>query len=112
MLLGLSSHTSCTRLAIFLDKFMESRTGIVVTDEVNGLILTRMSGEDMIMLVVEDSEPEVVSVRNINEVIMSEKTICSNGPSGLRILKMGNIERVSRECREDVRVELLLIHNG
>ena len=65
----------------------------------------------MIMLVVEDSEPEVVSLGNIDEVIMSEKTICSNGLSGLQILNMGNIERVGRECREDVRVELLLIHN-
>ena len=63
------------------------------------------------MLVAEDSEPEVVSVRNIDEVIMSEKTICSNRPSGLQILKVGNIERVGGDCREDVRVELLLIHN-
>ena len=111
MSLGLSSHTSCTRLAIFLDKFMESGPGIIATDEVDGLILTRMSREDMIMLVVEDSEPEVISVGNINEVIMSEKTICSNGPLGLQILKVGNIERVGQKCGEDVRVELLLIHN-
>ena len=80
-------------------------------DEVNGLILTRMSGEDMIMLVAEDLELEVVSVGNIDEVIMSEKTICSNGPLGLRILKVGNVERVGGDCREDVGVELLLIHN-
>ena len=111
MSLGLSSHTSCTRLAIFLDKFAESGPGIVATDEVGGLILTGMSGEDMVMLVAEDSEPEVVSVGDINEVIMSEKTICSNGPSGLRILKMGKIERVGGKCGEDVGVELLLIHN-
>ena len=110
-MLGLSLHTSCARLAIFLDKFAESGPGIVATDEVDGLILTRMSGEDMIMLVAEDSELEVISVRNINEVIMSEKTICSNGPSGLQIIKVGNIERVGGDCGEDVRVELLLIHN-
>ena len=111
MSLGLSSHTSCTRFAVFLDKFTESGPGIVATDEVNVLIPAGMSGEDMIMLVAEDSELEVVSVRDINEVIMSEKTICSNGPSGLRILKMGNIERVGGKCGEDVGVELLLIHN-
>ena len=111
MSLGLSSHTSCTRLAIFLDKFTESGPGIVATDEVGSLILTGMSREDMIMLVAEDSEPEVISVRNIDEVIMSEKTICSNGPSGLRILKVGNVERVGGDCRDDVGVELLLIHN-
>ena len=111
MSLGLSSHTSCTRFAIFLNKIAESGPGIVAPDEVGSLILTGMSGEDMVMLVVEDSEPEVVSVGDINEVIMSEKTIYSNGPLGLRILKVGNIERVSGKCREDVGVELLLIHN-
>ena len=66
MSLGLSSHISCTRLAIFLDKFAESGPGIVAMDEVDSLILTGMSGEDMIMLVVEDSELEVVSVGNID----------------------------------------------
>ena len=111
MSLGLSSHTSSTRLAIFLDKFAESGPGIVATDEVGGLILTGMSREDMIVLVAEDLEPEVISVRNINEVILSEKTICSNGPSGLWILKVGNVERVGGDCGEDVGVELLLIHN-
>ena len=94
-----------------LFRSVESGPGIVATDEVSGLILTGMSGEDMIMLVAEDSEPEVVSVGNIDEVIMSEKTICSNGPSGLWILKVGNIERVGQKCGEDVGVELLLIHN-
>ena len=88
-----------------------SRPGIVAMDEVDSLILTGMSREDMIMLVAEDLELEVVSVGNIDEVIMLEKTICSNGPSGLRILKVGNVERVSWKCGEDVRVELLLIHN-
>ena len=77
----------------------------------SGLILTGMSGEDMVMLVAEDLEPEVVSVGDINEVIMCEKTICSNRPLGLRILKVGNVERVGGDCREDVGVELLLIHN-
>ena len=99
------------KICNILDKFTESGPGIVATDEVGGLILTGMSGEDMVMLVAEDSEPEVVSVGDINEVIMSEKTICSNRPLGLQILKMGNIERVSGKCGEDVGVELLLIHN-
>ena len=49
-------HTSCTRFTILLDKFMESETGIVAADEVHCLILARMSGEDVIMLVVENSQ--------------------------------------------------------
>ena len=77
MPLGFGSHTSCTRFTI-LDKFMESRPGIVVADEVHCLILTRMSGEDMIMLVVENLELEVIGIGDVYEIIMAEKSVGSN----------------------------------
>ena len=69
MPLGFGSHTSCTRFTIFLDKFGESRPGIIVADEVHCLILTGMSGEDVVMLVAENSEPEVVGIRDIKRVV-------------------------------------------
>ena len=56
MPLGFGSHTSCTRFTIFLDKFMESGPGIIAADEVHCLILTGMSREDVVVLVVENSE--------------------------------------------------------
>ena len=62
MPLGFGSHTSCTRFTIFLDKFMESGPGIIAVDEVHCLILTGMSGNDVVMLVVGNSEPEVVGI--------------------------------------------------
>ena len=62
MPLGFGSHTSCTRFTIFLDKFTESRPGIIAADEVHCLILTGMSGKDVVMLVARNSEPEVVGI--------------------------------------------------
>ena len=78
MPLGFGSHTTYTRFTIFLDKIVESRPGIVVVDEVHCLILTGMSGEDVIVLVVENSEPEVIGIRDVYETVMVEESIRSN----------------------------------
>ena len=78
MPLGFCSHTSCTRFTIILDKFTESRPGIIAADEVHCLILTGMSGEDVVMLVAENSELEVVGIRDIYETIVVEKSIRSD----------------------------------
>ena len=78
MPLGFCSHTSCTRFTIFLDKFAESGPGIIAADEVHCLILTGMSGEDVVMLVVENSEPEVIGVGDVYETIVAEKSIRSD----------------------------------
>ena len=44
MLLGFRLHTSGTRFAVLLDEFTESGPSILATDEVNGFVLTGMSG--------------------------------------------------------------------
>ena len=75
MPLGFGLHTSCTRFTIFLDQFTESRPGIIEADEVHCLILARMSGEDMVVLVVENLELEVIEVY---ETIVAEKSIGSD----------------------------------
>ena len=78
MPLGFGLHTSCTRFTIFLDKFMESRPGIIAADEVHCLILTGISGEDVVVLVAENSELEVIGIRDIYETIVAEKSIGSD----------------------------------
>ena len=78
MPLGFGLHTSCTRFTIFLDKFAKSRPGIIAEDEVHCLILTGMSGEDVVVLVVENLEPEVVGIRDVYETIVAEKSIRSD----------------------------------
>ena len=78
MPLGFGLHTSCTRFTIFLDKFMESEPGISAADEVHCLILTRMSGEDVVVLVAVNLEPEVIGIGDVYETIMAEKFVRSD----------------------------------
>ena len=54
MPLRFSSHTSRTRFTILLDEFAETGPSIIAANEVDGFILTRVSGEDVIMLVAEN----------------------------------------------------------
>ena len=78
MPLGFRSHTRCTRLAIFLDKFTESRPAVVSSNEIYCLVLTRVSGKDMIVFMSENAESEIVRVSNVDQIVMTEKTVGSN----------------------------------
>ena len=106
-----SSHACGTRFDVFLDEFTESGPGVIATDDVCGLVLSRMSREDVVVLVTEYTESEVVCVRNVNEVIVTEETIRSNGPTELWVFEVSNIDWVVRESSEDVSIELFLIHD-
>ena len=99
MSLRFCSHTSSARLNIFLPKIMESGPSVVTMDKVNGLILAGMSREDVVMFVMEDVEPEVVSIRNINEAVMAEKSVSGNGPMGLRFFRLSLVQGIIRKSR-------------
>ena len=111
MPLGFGLHTSGARFDVLLDEFMESRPGIVATDEVNGLILSGVSGKDVVMLVAESMEPEVIRVQNVDKVIVTEEAVRSNGPAGLRFFLVGDVKRVIGKCRQDIGVKLFLVHD-
>ena len=49
------SHTSSTRLHIFLDEFSEPRPSVFAPNKVDCLVLTQMSGENVIMLIFKNS---------------------------------------------------------
>ena len=49
-----------------------------MVDEVHCLILTGMSGEDVVMLVAENSEPEIIGIGDIYETIVAEKSVGSD----------------------------------
>ena len=85
MALGFGSHTCCAGLDILFDKFPESGPCIITTDEVDGLVLSGGSGKDVVMLMMENSESEVIRVRNVDEIILTEESIGTNGPTGLRL---------------------------
>ena len=79
-------HTSSTGLAIFLDKFSESRPSVVSKDKTCGFVLTRVSGENMIVLVTECSESEIVRVGDVDAIVMLEEFVGVNGPIGFGVL--------------------------
>ena len=57
---------------------MESRPGIIAADEVHCLILTGTSREDVVVLVVENSESEVIGIGDVYETIVAEKSVGSD----------------------------------
>jgi hypothetical protein len=59
----------CARLAKVLDKLLEVRPDIFAANEFNSLVLAVMSGDDVIMLVFEDSELEIINIGNVNALI-------------------------------------------
>ena len=73
-MLGFSTHTSSTRLAILLNEVTHTRPSIFALDKTNSLILTRVSSEYVVMLMVEESEMEVGGVGNIDMSIVEEIT--------------------------------------
>ena len=77
-MLGFNAHTSSTRLAIFFNKVAHTRPSVLALDKTNSLILTRVSSEYVVMLMVEDSETEVRGVRNIDMSIVEEITCIVN----------------------------------
>ena len=80
-------------------------------DEVHCLILTRMSREDVVVLVAENLEPEVIGVGDVYETIVAEKSIRSDWPVGLQFFEVANVKRVVGKCGKDIRVELFLVHD-
>ena len=111
MPLGFGLHTSGARFDVLLDEFAESGPGIVAMDKVDRLILSGVSGKDVVVLVAENAEPEVIRVRDIDEVIMTEEAVRSNGPTGLRFFLVGNVKRVIWKCGQDIGVKLFLVHD-
>ena len=59
MTLWLGSHTGGAGLAVVLDEGAEERPSIVVTDELQGLVLAEVSGDQVVVFVEKDAESEV-----------------------------------------------------
>ena len=93
--LGFCTHTSSTRLAVVLDIFSESRPSVFSKDETCCFVLTRVTRENVIVLVTEDFETEVVRVRNVDEVVVTEETIGGDGPARFGVLGQGNVRWIS-----------------
>ena len=66
MALGFCSHACCAGLDIFLYEFMESGPSVIPSDEINCLVLTEMSGKNVVMLISENADSKVVYIGNID----------------------------------------------
>ena len=69
--LRLRVHTSGARRVVVLDEGPKSGPDVFASGQFDGLVLTHMAGEDVVVFVSEDSEPEVVSVGDIDVIVMS-----------------------------------------
>ena len=68
----LRSPANHTRFTVVLNEALNARLRILTLNEVECLIKVVVSGERMIMLVPEHSEPEVGVVRNVDAVVEKE----------------------------------------
>ena len=66
MALRFCSHAGCAGLNILLYIFTESRPSVIPSDEINCLVLTGMSGKNVVVLIVENAESKVVCLGNID----------------------------------------------
>ena len=57
-----------TRRDIVLDKGADAQPSVLLSDQVKGVGLTKVSREQVIMLVPQDPQTEVVNVRDIDAV--------------------------------------------
>jgi len=67
--LGLGSETRRASRAVFFDECSDFRPCEFSSDEFEGLVLAKVSCDRMIVLVLEDSESEIICVRDVDSVI-------------------------------------------
>src|SRR5277367_3478425 len=89
--LRLSTHTSSTRFAILFDCVVESWPSIVSLDKTNCLILTWMTGKYVIVLIAKNAEAKVGRIRNIDYIVVEEKTVGRDGIMRPGTSGMGNV---------------------
>ena len=95
-----------------LNKVVKSRPSILTLDQVDSLVLPKVSSSQMIMLVMEDLKLEIFRVRHVDTIISLEETIRVQRPSLVRFLgiEVSGCDGVSRQSRADIRVELFNVH--
>jgi hypothetical protein len=103
--LRLRSHAGNTQFTEVLGMHAELQPDVFPSNELKGLVLTKVSGQDMVMLALEHTEAEIVDVRNINVVIKMEETIGRAGPVAFGVGQMGCCYCVGQQSSENVGVQ-------
>ena len=69
------------------DELWESQPGIMALDLVKGLGLAEMSGQGVIMSILEDVQPQCSNIQDIYAVVLLEKSIRTSSPSGIGLVR-------------------------
>ena len=69
MSLRFGPHTSDTGLAEVFDEGADVRPGVISPNEFQGLVLTEMAREDVVVLEIEDAESEIVHIGDVDSIV-------------------------------------------
>ena len=58
----------------------------MASDLVKGLRLAEMSGQGVIVSIVEDAQPQCSNIRDIYAVVLPEKSVGNGSPSGISLV--------------------------
>ena len=85
----LRAFASGAGIAEVFDHSLEIRPDILVTNEFDGFVLSEVTRQDVIMIVLNDFELEVRRIWYIDSVVLAEKSRLVNGPiRGFRCREM------------------------
>ena len=110
--MGFGPHTGIAGFAECYDIRADLRPSVLTMDQLQGLVLTKVARKHVIMLVLHDSEVEVVGVRNIDAVVKLKESVRSDGPSSFRFRKVIRDRGVERKGSQDIGVKGVEIEYG
>ena len=76
----LRAFASGAGIAEVFDHSPEIRPDILATDELNGFVLSEVIRQDVIMIILDDSESEVRRIWYIDSIVLAERSRLVNGP--------------------------------
>ena len=76
----LRAFASGAGIAEVFDHSLEIRPDILAMDELNGFVLSKVTRQDVIMIILDDSESEVCRIWYIDSIALAEKSGLINGP--------------------------------
>ena len=86
---------------------LEFLSNVVSSDQINSLVLTEMSGDQMVMIVLQNPKPEVAYIEHVDAIVKTEQPFWVHRPAKNRVVEMGR----DGQIRMDIRVEGLNVHD-
>ena len=81
-----SAVATSTGLTKILNKVMKSGPSVLMSDQIDSLVLSEVSSSQVVVFVTEDLKLEIFGVGYIDTIIFSEETIGVQRPLWVRFL--------------------------